>query len=906
MHIMKIRPAITLLFLVLLSVTAGRGVAVAQPPAPTLLAPAAGASVQEPFTISWSAVTDASGIVAYNWQVSPSSSFSPVILINSTNGPTQDTVSGLANGTYFWRAQAVNGAFQQGAWSQPRSFTVTGVSPGAPGTSTLGPPKGYSTFHPYEVMTFNWTAVPGAATYVFQAATDPSFPVASRIQFDNIPNTTYSFAIGNPEGNYFARVLAVDANRISGAPSNVINFSVFFNNPLPAPPSPLSPPNGATLTLPITITWTDVPNPQPSGYDLQIARDSGFSSIEELDSQLNSPSRTVLSLTPGVKFWRVHSVQGNASPTTAAVTAWSATRSFTVSSAPPKPVSVSFTTNPLTSGDSTWVQLQLSGAPPTATNISLTSSNPSAAPVPATITMPANIAWTQFVMQAGQATSPTPVTITATLNGGSASGDLTVQPTALKSLSINPSIINGGAQPGAIVMLTGQAPPGGAAVTLSSNSPAVTPPATVFVNAGSFSVSFPLQTNSVTANTTATVTASWNGTSTQAQVTLTPQPEPASITLDPTSTVGTSGSSFATVAIASPQSTDTIFQVTSSHPAIAQVNNSVMIPSGVTRGGFNIFTSRVTTQTLVTISVSGGGVTKSAILTVNPDGTPPPSATLSSFTVNPTSVIGGNPSTGTVTLPGPAPAGGSVVTLTSNLPNAATVPSSVTVAAGATSANFTITTFPSNTTTVQLSASLGNTTLFASLGVNPPPPSPTLSAVTVNPTSVVGGNSSTGTVTLSAAAPSGGVVVSLSSSNTAAATVPASVTVAAGSTSRTFTVATSAVGASTPVTITASAGSVTRTVALTVNPPGPPGQGATLTVTASGRSGERVTSSPAGINVAVGSTGSASFATGTSITLSVSNGRDAVWSGACSSGGNETKTCTFTLTGAASVKADVQ
>ena len=135
MHIMKIRPAITLLFLVLLSVTAGRGVAVAQPPAPTLLAPAAGASVQEPFTISWSAVTDPSGIVAYNWQVSPSSSFSPVILINSTNGPTQDTVSGLANGTYFWRAQAVNGAFQQGAWSQPRSFTVTGVSPGAPGTS---------------------------------------------------------------------------------------------------------------------------------------------------------------------------------------------------------------------------------------------------------------------------------------------------------------------------------------------------------------------------------------------------------------------------------------------------------------------------------------------------------------------------------------------------------------------------------------------------------------------------------------------------------------------------------------------------------------------------------------------------------------------------------------------------
>jgi hypothetical protein len=66
------------------------------------------------------------------------------------------------------------------------------------------------------------------------------------------------------------------------------------------------------------------------------------------------------------------------------------------------------------------------------------------------------------------------------------------------------------------------------------------------------------------------------------------------------------------------------------------------------------------------------------------------------------------------------------------------------------------------------------------------------------------------------------------------------------------------------------------------------------------------TTSPAGINVAVGSTGSASFNTGTSITLSVSNGRDAIWSGACSSGGDKRRTCTFTLTGNASVTANVQ
>ena len=55
-----------------------------------------------------------------------------------------------------------------------------------------------------------------------------------------------------------------------------------------------------------------------------------------------------------------------------------------------------------------------------------------------------------------------------------------------------------------------------------------------------------------------------------------------------------------------------------------------------------------------------------------------------------------------------------------------------------------------------------------------------LSAVTVNPASVVGGIGSTGTVTLSGTAPSGGAVVTLSSSNASVAQVPASVTVNAG------------------------------------------------------------------------------------------------------------------------------
>src|SRR6185437_13580720 len=56
----------------------------------------------------------------------------------------------------------------------------------------------------------------------------------------------------------------------------------------------------------------------------------------------------------------------------------------------------------------------------------------------------------------------------------------------------------------------------------------------------------------------------------------------------------------------------------------------------------------------------------------------------------------------------------------------------------------------------------------------------TLQSVSLNPTSVVGGNTSQGTVTLSGTAPAGGAVVTLTSSNTGVATVPARVTVAWG------------------------------------------------------------------------------------------------------------------------------
>ena len=342
--------------------------------------------------------------------------------------------------------------------------------------------------------------------------------------------------------------------------------------------------------------------------------------------------------------------------------------------------------------------------------------------------------------------------------------------------------------------------------------------------------------------------------------------------------------------------------VTSSNPAVASVPSSVTFTHGSGNAAFVVQTHAVAADTAVTLTTRIGDTTLMRELTVKAT---PGATRVNSFFLDPLDVTGSQSSAGTVVLNGAAPAGGAVVTLESANAAVATMPGSVTVPAGSDRTSFTVTTAPvSSITYVSLTARFNGTWAITTLTVGPAPGAPTLTSLTMSPSSVTSGATATGTIALSAAAPAGGAVVNLSSSNTAAASVPAGVTFPAGATSATFTATTSSVAMSTPVTISASYAGVTRTAGLTVTPAGT--QTATLTVTATGRSGERVTSTPIGIDVAVGSTASASFTKGTSIRLSVSNGREAVWSGACSSGGSRRRTCTFTLNGNASVTANVR
>jgi hypothetical protein len=144
----------------------------------------------------------------------------------------------------------------------------------------------------------------------------------------------------------------------------------------------------------------------------------------------------------------------------------------------------------------------------------------------------------------------------------------------------------------------------------------------------------------------------------------------------------------------------------------------------------------------------------------------PPSntAALSAVSASPNPVVGGNPSTGMLTLTSAAPAGGALVSL-SSASSAVTVPGSVTVAQAASSATFGIATSAVATQTLAtLSATYAGVTKTTTFTVNPPSaPAPALATLTLNATTVKGGTRATGTVTLTAPAPGGGVVVALSS-----------------------------------------------------------------------------------------------------------------------------------------------
>ena len=218
-------------------------------------------------------------------------------------------------------------------------------------------------------------------------------------------------------------------------------------------------------------------------------------------------------------------------------------------------------------------------------------------------------------------------------------------------------------------------------------------------------------------------------------------------------------------------------------------------------------TKPVVSDTTVTITASIGlnTVTTKVLIT---------RTRVSGVVMTPAQVNGGSIAQGVVTLNGAAPTGGSTVVLQSNR-SAATVPGTVGIAAGQTSATFQVSTSP---VTVDISATIsatyGGNTAAADLVVT----KVSLSSLTLSRTSVIGGSSRNATITLTGPAPSGGLQVSLASDQVAVIT-PSTVLVPSGQSKVTATLTTTPVPELVTAVIRARVGTEERSAVLEVLPP---------------------------------------------------------------------------------------
>jgi len=166
------------------------------------------------------------------------------------------------------------------------------------------------------------------------------------------------------------------------------------------------------------------------------------------------------------------------------------------------------------------------------------------------------------------------------------------------------------------------------------------------------------------------------------------------------------------------------------------------------------------------------------------------------------------------------------VVLVSSHPSLASVPNAVCGPDGG-QVSFTVTTVtPVAATAVTISATYRGATRSAPLLIVPP----SLTTLTVHPSTLIGGAAAEGTVHLNGVVRGAVTVpVSLVSSHPAAVTVPATVWVTDGERDASFSIATRPVAAPVTVTLTASAGGQTRAMTLVVRPL-PPVALAALTV----------------------------------------------------------------------------
>ena len=382
----------------------------------------------------------------------------------------------------------------------------------------------------------------------------------------------------------------------------------------------------------------------------------------------------------------------------------------------------------------------------------------------------------------------------------------------VQGITINPVIVEGGTTStitGTVTLTTTAS--SATTVTLSSNNATVVVPGSVTVAKGSNTATFKVTTTVVSATVQATITASSGGATATAGLTVN-TPSVKSIVITPSTVIGGSSTAVnATVTITRAAPADgLVVHLVSGTTSAATVPETATVPAGKTTVTFQITTLGVAAVTNVGILAKAGSATMQGSLTVNPP-------SLSGLTLSAKTAYGASVITGTVSISGKGAASGTPVSLSlSNNAFATLETNSATIAAGASTATFSLTTLPVDATkTLTVTAKLGTVSKTATLSITPA----TVITVKSSTSSALGGvDTANITVTLnSPAGPSGAKVALSASPATAAKFASATLTIPAGQTTGSATLNTLGVATNTIVTVTGTLNGSQKTT-LTITP----------------------------------------------------------------------------------------
>jgi len=187
---------------------------------PRLVSPAADAAVDSVPPFSWSRVR---GAEQYEFQLSADARFRSTLASFVTRNTSATVAETLFDGTYYWRARAVNAAGTAGKWSSTRS--VRKRWPGEP--ALLAPEQGAAISYPSVPLVLRWAPTPHAAKYEIAISSAPS--LAGNLATEagrpiEVRGTSFALPGALSPGRYYWAITPMDAGDLKGRRSEVRFF----------------------------------------------------------------------------------------------------------------------------------------------------------------------------------------------------------------------------------------------------------------------------------------------------------------------------------------------------------------------------------------------------------------------------------------------------------------------------------------------------------------------------------------------------------------------------------------------------------------------------------------------------------------------------------------------------------